>query len=120
MRVKPKSSFSFSTTLFSRETKAKAIPRQKELTETLDTIAELLRTEEEDLAREKRISKFSQGLGECMMYCFENKIFDLLCASILTDKPEGFMKIGLEKLINILSVVESPTTFASSNIKGPL
>ena len=55
-----------------------------------------------------------------MMFCIENKIFDILCASILTDRPEGFMKIGLGKLIKLLEAIDSPTTFATSSIKNPL
>jgi hypothetical protein len=64
------------------------------------TLVKLLLEEEEQNA-------LTMTMGECLENMLHNRIFEMFCSYVATDKPEGFLPKGLELLSQVIFKVQT-------------
>lgn len=71
-----------------------------------------------DEEEQNQINNQGNGMtmGECLEHMLSEKIFEVLCSYIATDKPAGFLPRGLSLLADVLFKIETISLLAQITV----
>ncbi len=68
------------------------------------------------LKHEDENNREMKTVGECLEFALKNKIFESLCAYAMLDRPQGFFKLALETLSELIHGVRSISIISNSAV----